>query len=403
VAAALLVTVVAGGYIYANLKFDAIKKVTVANEVQPISGQPFNIMLLGSDSRAGLSGTVAAATGATTGSVSGARSDVIKVIHIDPNAGTISLFSVPRDTMVAMLGSNKALLGSYSKVNAAFNGGASMVAQTLTDTFGIPINYTVIVSFSGLMNVADAVHGVYMNFPYKLRDGESQLDITHTGCQLISGFQALALTRARHLWYSTKGAAWPVNGFKSWFSDAQLNALGWYYDGNSDFGRIQRQNEFMRALVNRIKGTYNPLTLNSVLSNLPQGISLDSKLTLNTLISIALRFHSISSANIQTYTLPVLGAVVDGADDEFVEEPQAQQLLVNVFGSQLQSPLTPPPASNLTPQVVPVITPTTTTTAAPTTVKHHKKGSTTTVAPTTTTTYNYETAINPWDPTPCTP
>ncbi|MGB7104183.1 MAG: hypothetical protein WBD82_06265, partial [Acidimicrobiales bacterium] len=106
----LLVGAAGGGYFYLNNRFDKFHKVKVAGEVPAIAGQPFNILLIGSDSRAGLSGLVARQTGATSGSVAGQRSDVVKVIHIDPSAGTISMVSIPRDTMVTLL-ANQALYG----------------------------------------------------------------------------------------------------------------------------------------------------------------------------------------------------------------------------------------------------------------------------------------------------
>ena len=37
---------------------------------------------------------------------------------------------------------------------------------------------------------------------------------------------------------------------------------GWMYDPTSDFGRIDRQDAFLRAMVDRAKKLYNPLTMN---------------------------------------------------------------------------------------------------------------------------------------------
>ncbi len=92
-----------------------------------IAGQPFNILMIGSDSRAGLSGLTAAQTGATSDLVAGERSDVVKIIHVDPIAGTISMVSIPRDTMVAIL-ANQSLYGSYNRINVNFGNGPSLLA-----------------------------------------------------------------------------------------------------------------------------------------------------------------------------------------------------------------------------------------------------------------------------------
>ena len=141
----IIAGVVGGSYGYARWRFDRIPKVTVAGEEKPISGQPFNILMIGSDSRAGLSGMVAKQTGATTGSVAGQRSDVVKIIHIDPNAGTISMISIPRDTMVTLL-ANQSLYGQFNRINVNFGNGPSLLAQTITANFApISTNFTSLV------------------------------------------------------------------------------------------------------------------------------------------------------------------------------------------------------------------------------------------------------------------
>lgn len=372
----LVVGVVGGGYLYANWRFSQIKKIQVSGEVKPISGQPFNILSIGSDSRAGLTGPVAAQTGASTGSVSGQRSDVVKIIHVDPLKGTLTMLSIPRDTMTTLL-ANTSMYGKFNRINVNFGNGPSLLAQTITANFGIPIANTIVVSFGGLINAATAIGGVYLDFPYPAKDPYSGLNITHAGCQLVTGFQALAVARSRHYyWY-------------------QNNT--WYYDGTSDFGRIDRQNAFLRAMLSRAKGLYNPLTINSFLSKIPQGITLDSNFSLNELIGLALKFHGLNPSSIQTYTLPTTSGTAPYLGDVlFVNQPAAQQMLVNIFGNQLIAPTNPPPNAALQTPMPPVITPTTV--VAPSTSVTVK----TAIATTTVTTPS--TATVPYfDPVPCTP
>lgn len=356
----LIVALLGGGYLYANWRFGQIKKITVAGEVTAIAGQPFNILSIGSDSRAGLTGAVAAQTGASTGQAGGQRSDVVKIIHVDPIAGTLSMLSIPRDTMVTLL-ANQHLYGNFNRINVNFGSGPSLLAQTITANFGIPIANTIVVSFAGLMNAATAIGGVRLNFPFPAKDTYSGLRITHAGCQVVTGFQALAVARSRHYQWFENGA--------------------WQSDVTSDFGRIWRQNIFLRAMLARAKGLYNPISIDSFLSKLPQGIALDTHFSLHELIGLAVKFHGLNPANIQTYTLktapgpaPGVGAVL------FVKQPDAQQMLVNIFGKQLLTPTNPPPNTAMHTPLPPVVT--TTTTSAPP-AKRHK---THTTAPTTTTT-----------------
>ncbi len=329
--------------------------------MKPISGKPFNILVIGSDSRAGLTGLVARQSGATSDTVDGQRSDSVKIVHVDPAAGTINMISIPRDTMVTLL-ANQSLYGKFNRINVNFGSGPSLLAETITANFGIVINQTVVVSFAGLINAADAVGGVYLDFRYPSWDPYSGLRILHPGCQLVTGFQALALSRSRHFYYNVDHAtSFPPVAWGSTEEGAnELYDAGWYYDPTSDFGRIDRQDAFLRALIDRAKKLYNPLTLNSFLSKLPQGIALDQNFSLNELIGLAVRFHGINANSIQTWTLPTISATnADLGDVLYVDEPAAQQTLVDVFGSTLETPADPPPNQDLQTPEPPVITPST--------------------------------------------
>lgn len=375
----LLVGVVGGGYLYAQWRFSQIKKISVAGELPQLSGKPFNILEIGSDSRVGLSGAVAAQTGASTGQAAGQRSDVVKIMHVDPALGTISVLSIPRDTMTTLL-ANQSLYGKFNRINVNFGSGPSLLAQTITANFGIPITHTIVVSFGGLINSAVALGGVYLDFPYPAKDAFSGLKITHAGCQLVDGFQALAVARSRHY-------EWFQNGI-------------WNFDVTSDFGRIDRQNAFMRAMIERAKHLYNPLTINSFLSKLPQGITLDSNFSMTDLIGLAVKFHSFNPAMMSAYTLPTVSGVNPTLGDVlYVDQPAAQQMLVNVFGSALITPTNPPPNTALQTPLPPVVT---TTTTVPATSTTQKTTSTTGKSSTTPTTVAAP-GQQYFDPVPCTP
>ena len=382
----VILLLVGGGYLYANWRFSQIPKLNVAGEVARIGNQPFNILEIGSDSRAGLSGYVAAQTGASTGQAGGQRSDVVKIMHVDPGKGTITVLSIPRDTVTTLL-ANQGLYGKANRLNVNFGTGPSLLAQTITANFGIPIAHVIVVSFAGIINAANAIGGVYMNFPYPAKDAYSALNIPHAGCQLVTNFQALALVRSRHYeWYQAP--------------------YGWRTDVTSDYGRIYRQNEFIKGMLAKAKGIYNPLTLNSLLSKLPAGIALDNHFTLGELIGLAGKFHSIDPANLVTYTLPTtpgtygnLGSIL------LVQEPAMQDMLYKIFGSQLERPTNPPPVNTAgaTPSwSIPPAGASTSSVVIPSKGSFLVNLAATTSAPTTTTTVAPE-GDQYFDPTPCTP
>lgn len=339
--AALLVLAMvaaAGAYAYARYRYGQIAKVAVATLHPVAPGQPFNMLVVGSDSRAG----ALASTGVgTSTSVSGQRSDVVMIWHVVPSTKQITILSIPRDTMAQMVGVNATKFGRFNRINASYNSGPSLLVQTIQDDFGIPISHVVEVDFGGFKGAVDALGGVHMDFKYPARDAWSGLDVTTTGCQLLNGTQALAVARSRHYQYEVNGQ--------------------WVATPIGDLGRIKRQDAFLRALVDAAKREVNPLKLNSLLGSLPQGIVIDKTLSLGDLVSIGLRFHSVTPGTITTYTLPTttIGAVTPWGDVLFVTQPADQQLLVKIFGSELMRPIAPPPNTTLQAQPPPSIAATT--------------------------------------------
>jgi len=157
----------------------------------------------------------------------------------------------------------------------------------------------------------------------------------------------------------------------------------------------------MEAFISRAKGLYNPLTINKLLSKIPEGIQLDSKFSFNELVGLAVKFHKFNTANLNTYTIPNTSEVVKlggiPQDVLILQEPYAQQMLTNMFGSQLLKPTNPPPGADMKPLVIPTITVPTTSVTTTTVAKKHTKHS-----PTTTTT-NPTQSVPYFDPKPCKP
>lgn len=387
-----LVLGVGGGYLY--FRYDVwgqVGKFKSGGLKHRAGNDSFNVLLIGSDSRAGLTGHLGQQTGA--GSVSGQRSDAIKIIHIDPQNHTVTMISIPRDTLVTLL-ANQDLYTNYNRINVNYGQGPTLLVKTIEANFGIPINHVVQVSFQGLINAADALGGVWLDFPYPAKDAYSGLRITHAGCQLVKGFQALAVVRARHYEYEQDGV--------------------WMYDGTSDFGRIQRQDTFIRAMMDAAKtklsignllDPLNELALNSFVSQLSKGITVDTTWTTNEILQLAYDFKDFSSSSMKSYTLPVVsdGYVSPYGDVLSEQEPEAQQLLVKIFGHELMKVKDPPPNGDLQPLVIPNIKvpsshPTTSTsstvsTSTVTTTTHATVTTTTIVPPG----YDY------FNPLPCSP
>jgi len=355
----LLVAVVGGGYGYLRYRYDQISKVHIGAEVAAANGGPFTVLVIGSDTRVGESAAAAQSFGSAS-LVTGQRSDVVQLWRVTPSTKQIQIMSIPRDTVVSMLPPDAAQFGTYNRINSSYNTGADQLVKTITANFGIPINHVVQVDFSGFQDAVNALGGIYLNFPYPAKDSYSGLDITTPGCQLLNGAQALAVARARHYEYY-------ANGY-------------WQYDGTSDFGRIQRQDVFLRSLITAAKSKVNPLTVNAFIGSVHEGVTIDDGFGFNQLIGLALTYHSFDPTNLQAQTLPTEAAngFGDLGDVLTAEQPEAQQMLVNLFGSSLETPTNPPPDAAGNPNPPPTITPTTVAPAGPSTPTSGSSGTTTT-------------------------
>ncbi|MEZ5091559.1 LCP family protein [Nocardioides sp.] len=145
-------------------------------------------LLVGSDSRAGLTGAERKKLG--TGGATGQRTDTIMLLHI--GSGPDLLMSIPRDSLVEVPGHGR------TKINAAFAyGGPKLLVQTIEQDTGIHIDHYVEIGFGGFVNVVDAVGGIEICPKEAMKDPLANLDIKK-GCQEADGVTALGYARSRH-------------------------------------------------------------------------------------------------------------------------------------------------------------------------------------------------------------
>ena len=204
-----------------------------------------NYLLLGSDSRAGLTAEEREAFGSDQQIGGENRADTIMVVHTDPALEKAIILSFPRDLWVNIPGQG------WDKINASFEGGVDgggtrKVAETVQALTGLTMDHVLYVDLAGFQGVVDTLGGVDMcitaenvNTPgYVEGDGESIYYeepgyiadpltglYVKPGCQTLPADQALAYVRTRHL--RCDGAA-------------------------PDFYRITRQQQFLRAVINKL-------------------------------------------------------------------------------------------------------------------------------------------------------
>ena len=167
-----------------------IEKVDAEPDGERPDSQPgHTYLLVGSDSREGLSKSERGRLGTGTGE--GRRTDTIMLLHT--GAGPNLLLSIPRDSIVDVPGHGT------DKVNAAYAyGGAELLVQTLESETGIHIDSYVEIGFAGFVNVVDAVGGVEICPKEAMKDRLAKLDVDK-GCQEADGPTALGYARSRKI------------------------------------------------------------------------------------------------------------------------------------------------------------------------------------------------------------
>jgi len=295
--------------------------------------EPQNFLVVGSDTR-DLGDTESADAGGIYGDgsdvpPSGKRADTIVIARIDPGAASIELLSVPRDLWV------KTAKGGEQRINSAYNSGAQELIDSIERNLGIPINHYVEVNFNGFKGLVDALGGVQLYFDRPVRDGNTGLNIKEAGCYNLTGIQALAFARSRHLQYS--------NGAK------------WVSDQTGDLGRITRQQVFLRHAMAKVT-TLGLGDLDSlrVLTNVAvDNVTIDDELGTNDMIALARKFSAFDAKTMVVHRLSTTPfRTKRGADVLKVTQAESQQVLDIFTGKAKASQVTTVPTTALAPQGV---------------------------------------------------
>jgi LCP family protein required for cell wall assembly len=310
--ASIAILLTAGGYIYVRWRLSQIHR--VKNLPLEPDGQAMNVLLVGSDSRARLTGDLADQAGKNQ--VSGQRSDTIMILHIDSLQKKAAILSIPRDLYVHIAGTTKS-----DRVNSSFSlGGAGGLINTVQENLGVKLNHYVEVDFVGFRDIVNTVGGINIYVPAPARDAFSGLDIKTPGCVSFDGDKGLAWVRSRHYQYFEGGR--------------------WREDPRSDLGRIQRQQDFIRRMLKKAvsSGLTNPLALNRLIGIGVKDVTIDDKMSTSDMVTLGKKFRSLNPDTVDMLTLPTTAVTIAGADVLKLNKEEAQPFIDRMNGKE------PPPA-----------------------------------------------------------
>ncbi|MEU1491249.1 LCP family protein [Streptomyces sp. NPDC005775] len=257
-----------------------------------------NILLIGSDSRAGDNSKYGRDDGGSQ------RSDTTILLHLAANRKSATAMSLPRDLMVRIPECHKADKSiskpQFAQFNWAFEfGGTACTIRTVEKMTGIRIDHHMVIDFDGFKDMVDAVDGVEICLKKPINDSAAHLKLP-TGRQKLDGEQALGYVRVR-------------------------KSIG----NGSDTERMDRQQQFLGALVNKVQSNgvlLNPTRLYPVLDAATKALTTDPGLdSLKDLYDLVRGMRNVPTDKVQFLTVPRQPYATNANRDELVQ-PDADKL-----------------------------------------------------------------------------
>jgi LCP family protein required for cell wall assembly len=231
----------------------------------------------------------------TTGSF---RSDTMMILHITADRDGAYLVSIPRDSYVKIPGYG------HDKINAAFSyGGPLLTQRTVENLTNVRIDHLAMIDWASFKDLTTALGGVQVTIPETFTDTHN--DVTwEKGTYDLEGAKALQYVRTRY-------------GLE-----------------NGDFDRIQRQQNFLRAMLHKMlsQGTVsNPVKLTNVLEVLTDNLTVDENFSPGQMRDLALSMRGLHGEDVEYLTAP-LGAydTVDGQSVVRLERKESNALFAAV-------------------------------------------------------------------------
>ncbi|MFB6817133.1 LCP family protein [Streptomyces sp. NPDC056347] len=295
-----------GWWLYQKLDGNIRTDTSVAAELKvyererpvPVVRDAENILLIGSDSREGENSKYGRDDGGSQ------RSDTTILLHLAADRKSATAMSLPRDLMVDIPSCHRADGTATTKQFAQFNwaferGGTACTIRTVEKMTGIRIDHHMVVDFDGFKDMVDAVDGVEVCLKKPVDDPDAHLKLP-AGRQTLDGEQALGYVRAR-------------------------KSIG---DG-SDTERMDRQQQFLGALVNKVQSNgvlLNPTRLYPVLDAATKALTTDPGLdNLKDLYEVVRGMRDVPTDKVQFLTVPRQPYVADRNRDELIQ-PDADRL-----------------------------------------------------------------------------
>jgi len=256
------------------------------------------------------------------------RPDTIMVLSINFESKDVSIISIQRDTYVEIYGQD-----GHDKINHAYGhgyrnpgvqdphlNGIKTTVRTIQNFLGgVPIHYYVVLDMDGVVEIIDAVGGIYYDVDVTVRAhaGRGKI-VVHEGFQKLDGYKFMEYLRARHM--------------------------------DHDFARMERQQSIMIEAFEQMKDKGKLRQFPDIYRSLQEHV--DTNLSISQMGALALYGKEIDPSEIDAYTFEGSGRHdARGIWYLVVDEEKRVELIEDVFGVAVEKrPQKLLPGERVTPQ-----------------------------------------------------
>jgi LCP family protein required for cell wall assembly len=190
--------------------------------------------------------------------------DVIMYGLYNPKSGSVRLLSIPRDTFLG----DEYPTGKINQIYKS-TGSIDALKEEITERFHLPVDYYVTITLEAVGEIIDEIGGVPITLDQDIYD--MGVKLFSAGDQVLDGEAAQLFVRQRHAYV------------------------------NADLGRIEAQQKFLLALLEKVQSLGKLQTLQLIMSNFS---AVTTDMPLGKAVSIAATAFGIQEENIESFTVP---------------------------------------------------------------------------------------------------
>lgn len=240
----------------------------------------------------------------------GANTDTLMVGMLDTVNETINIMSIPRDTMVNVKRNTKRINAAYSMGERSGKGnGILQLKSEIKTIIGFVPDFYAVINLKGFVKMVDAMGGVDFYVPQKMYHIADDITIDlQQGQQVLNGKKALQLVRFRG------------------------------YVGKDDYGRMETQQAFLKAMAKQALSLGSLFKLNEYIDIAQENLVTD--LSLTNMLSFAQTAMGYGTDSINFFTLPSEPGNYGKAAYVYIKEAEAIELInqtINPYSRDITS------------------------------------------------------------------